>query len=59
MHVYNFPNIGYILNTLTDEQLQPVWEEVNDIQSNFETAGTINHSEAGAIKKEYEEISRV
>jgi|TARA_B110000240_G_scaffold15963_1_gene16382 hypothetical protein len=54
MQVYNFPNIGYIVNTLTDEQLQPVWEEVNDIQSNFETAGTINHSEAGAIKKEYE-----
>ena len=54
MHVHNFPNIGYILHTLTDEQLKPVWEEVSDIQSNFETAGTINHSEAGAIKKEYE-----
>jgi hypothetical protein len=56
MHIYNFPNIGYIVNTFTDEELQPLRDEVNEIQSTFDTAQTINHSEAGAIKKEYEII---
>jgi hypothetical protein len=56
MHVYNFPNIGYILNTFSDQELEPIRDEVAEIQSMFETAKTINHSEAGAIRKEYEII---
>ena len=56
MQIYNFPNIGYIMNTLTDEELQPIRHEVDEIQSTFETAQTVNHSYAGAIKKEYEII---
>ena len=56
MHVYNFPNIGYILNTFTNEELQPIRDEIKEIQSTFDSAKKINHSEAGAIKKEFEII---
>ena len=56
MHVYNFPNIGYILNTFTNKELQPIRDEIKEIQSTFDSAKKINHSEAGAIKKEFEII---
>lgn len=44
------------MNTLTNEELQPIRDEVNEIQSSFETAQPVDHSFAGAIKKEYEII---
>ena len=52
MQICNFPNIGYIMNTFTNEELHPIRNEVAEIHSTFQTAQTVDHSFAGAIKKD-------
>lgn len=37
----------------TDEQLKPVWDEVNKIRNNFELATEVNDTLAGQILREY------
>jgi hypothetical protein len=51
---YNFNNFGYILYKFTDEELKPLWDEVNEIQENFTNGTTWNHELAGHLKHEYE-----
>jgi hypothetical protein len=52
-NLHNFPNIGVISSKFTDEQLQPIKNEIEIIQNNFELAKKANNQLAGHIKKEY------
>lgn len=49
----SFPNMGYIVNEFTNEELTPLRNEITDIQSNFNTKEPINHSFTSTVKKEY------
>ncbi|CAB5220631.1 Conserved hypothetical protein CHP02466 [uncultured Caudovirales phage] len=49
----NFKNIGFTSVEYTDEQLKPIWNEVNKIQNDFEHSEKYNKNLAGHIKKEY------
>jgi hypothetical protein len=51
---HNFPNIGYITSSLTDEQLKLIHEEINEIQSDFKNSSKANDSLAGHIEHEYD-----
>jgi hypothetical protein len=50
-----FKNYGVIKHKFTDEQLAPVWQEVNSIQNNFSSFEhkKNNKNLAGNLKKEY------
>jgi len=48
-----FPNIGCNSVKLTEEELQPIKKEIEEIKNNFESAITYNHNLAGNIKKEF------
>jgi|LauGreSBDMM110SN_4_FD.fasta_scaffold142567_1 hypothetical protein len=53
-HYYgNFPNLGFVGATLSEEEVSTIKAEIADIQANFDTAEQIHHSHAGNIKKEY------
>lgn len=49
----NFPNIGYLIRQLTSDELSPIWDEINQIKSNFSSAEKFNQDLAGNIKKEF------
>jgi hypothetical protein len=50
----NFPdNPGFLLVKLSDEQLAPIWAEVNKIQQDWSKAVPHNTMLAGNIRKEY------
>lgn len=48
-----FPNIGILEVTLSDEELAPIWQEVKKIQQDFSQGVDYNHQLAGNIAKEY------
>ena len=50
---YWFPNTGYLLKELDKEALAPIWEEVNEIRSDWSKARPHNYGLAGSIRKEY------
>lgn len=50
---YNFNNFGYILYKFTDEELSPIWKEINKIKNDFDNSTTWNHQLAGHLKHEY------
>ncbi len=53
----NFPNIGCIGVTFSEEELQPIKDEINKIKSNFEAAKKTSHANAGNIKKEFDLVN--
>lgn len=48
-----FNNIGIITTKLSDEDLQPIKDEIKEIQNNFFTAKKANSTLAGNIEHEY------
>lgn len=50
---HTFPNVGYIMADLTEEQLKPIKDEIAEIQSDFSKATPHNYNLSGHIAKEY------
>ena len=48
-----FPNVGYLSTVLTNEQMAPICDSINEIQSDFKSAPSYNHKLAGNITHEY------
>ena len=48
-----FDNVGAINAQLTPQQLEPVWDEIKEIQSDWSTASPANKVLAGNIEHEY------
>jgi hypothetical protein len=48
-----FPNLGFVGCELSDEDLRPIKDEVEEILSDFKSASPINYALAGHIEKEY------
>lgn len=48
-----FQNIGVIQAQLTDEDLAPIWQEVNEIKDNFSSAEPYNNHLVGNLEREY------
>jgi len=48
-----FQNIGVIQAQLTDEELAPIWQEVNEIKDNFSLAEPYNNHLVGNLEREY------
>jgi hypothetical protein len=48
-----FPNIGVITAIFTDEELNPIKEEILEIQNNFSESKKNNHQLVGNIRKEF------
>jgi len=57
--ITHFDNNGYILDKLSDEQLKPIWDEINKIQSDFSKARSMHHELAGNIEQEYEIVDSI
>jgi hypothetical protein len=51
---HQFPNIGFISSQFSDEQLQPIRDEINKLKSNFNDAVPYNYGLAGHIEQEYQ-----
>lgn len=51
LSMYNF---GYVLADFTEQELEPLKNEVNKIQSNFDQAYGLNYDLAGNIAAQYE-----
>jgi hypothetical protein len=49
-----FSNLGYLFVHLSDEDVKPIVEEVNELQKNFETATRANDILAGHLNNEYQ-----
>lgn len=49
-----FNNLGYALHKFTDEELAPIWAEINAIQADPTGIHTMNHELAGNIEKEFQ-----
>lgn len=49
----NFRNYGFLSHKFTDEQLQPIKKEIDEIKNNFINAIPHNHKLAGNIESEY------
>lgn len=49
----NFTNLGFLFVSLTDEDVKPIIEEVNELQKNFEAATRFNQGLAGHLNNEY------
>jgi hypothetical protein len=49
-----FPNTGFMEVTLSEDELLPIKNEIQEIQSNFNKAWNVNHTLAGNIAKEYQ-----
>jgi hypothetical protein len=51
---YNhFKNVGYVSSVLTNEQMRPIHDSINKIQSDFKSANSFTHKLAGNISHEY------
>ena len=48
-----FPSTGVLNTDFTEEELKPIWDEINKIQSNFSEATPHNKGLVGHIKQEY------
>ena len=48
-----FKNVGFISSTLTEEQLKPLKEEIDEIQSDFTKAESKNYDLVGHLKNQY------
>lgn len=53
-NLIHFNSIGFGLTKLTDQQLQPIKDEINEIQNNFSNYTKVCDSLAGNIEHEYE-----
>jgi hypothetical protein len=51
-----FSNLDIIKTKLTDEELQPIKDEIEEIKNNFDGAIKANHALAGNIEHEYKLI---
>jgi hypothetical protein len=49
----NLPNQGITQVEFTNEQLKPIWKEVNQIRNSFDSHEKFNEKLVGHIKKEY------
>lgn len=50
---HTFPTTGYIQFKLTEDDMEPILNEIEQIQSSFETHTTFNTQLAGHLKHEY------
>lgn len=50
----NFKNYGFVMSDLSDEKLQPIKDEINNIRNNFDSAIKYNKKLGGYIEKEFE-----
>jgi hypothetical protein len=50
---FEFPNLGVSVSRLTDEQLVPIWTEVDAIQANWDRNPKHNSKLMGQIEQEY------
>lgn len=48
-----FPNLGFVGCELSDEDLKPIKDEVEEISKNFSSSPEFNHALAGHINKEF------
>jgi|TARA_B110000858_G_C17792021_1_gene470395 hypothetical protein len=48
-----FPNTGFLKIELTDDQMVPIIQEINEIKENFDISTKANSFLVGNIKKEY------
>jgi hypothetical protein len=48
-----YNNLGYALHKFTEEELAPIWAEVNKIRKDPTGVHTMNHELAGNIEKEF------
>ena len=53
INMHKFPNTGFLTYKLTEEDLKPIKDEINEIQSNFSNAIPFNHNLAGNLQKEF------
>lgn len=53
IHNLNFPNFGFVGADLTEEELAPIWDEVNEIQSDFSKAVPMQPQLVGNLNHEY------
>jgi hypothetical protein len=54
MFTQQFNNVGYALYKFTDEELAPIWEEINSIRADDTGIHKMNDELAGNITGEYE-----
>ena len=56
MHTTYFKNLGFITHKFTDAELDPIWDEVENISERLEISneGSYHNRLAGHIKHEYE-----
>ena len=48
-----FSNLGFLFVSLTDDDVKPIVEEVDELQKNFEAATRFNQGLAGHLNNEY------
>lgn len=53
MNIHPLPNIGILEHKFTLAELEPIWDEVNSIQTNPTLAEKFNHGLVGNIKREF------
>ena len=51
-----FPNIGFLKATISDADMQPIKDEIAEIQKDFENTFKANQFLVGNIKKEFKII---
>ena len=52
--LHHFPNYGFLIKDLTNEQFTPILDSVNKIQKEFKKAAPLNLALAGHIRHEYQ-----
>ena len=52
-----FPNVGFIGCDLTDDEFDPILDDVNRIQNNFEKSEKMNSELVGHIEREYKIVN--
>ena len=53
MLIHTFPNLGFISKKLSNEELSPIWKEVNQIKENFTGSSKANNQLAGNMENEF------
>ena len=48
-----FPNLGFVGAELSEEDLKPIRDEVEEVSKNFDSARTLNERLVGHIRKEF------
>lgn len=49
----HFRNFGYLSGKFSEEEIAPIWDEVKEVQNNFEHTEKFNSDLAGNIRKEF------